>query len=221
MSEIVIFGTSDFARVARKIADESGDFKTKAFVVDSNYLVHPELDNLPVVDSEAVRFEFPSDSFPMFVAVGYKSMRNRARLFERWQSEGYRLINIFANGAIVASDVGFGNNNIVFPGAVIEPGAQLGNNNIVWSNCTICHNTLMGSHNFVAANTTIGGNVRLGDSCFIGFSSTLLQGLNVGNQVLIAAQTLLTRDAEDYWEYRGSPAKRWRNIEPNDGISIS
>lgn len=220
MSEIVIFGTSDFARVARKIADESGGLKTKAFVVDSDYLIHSELDNLPVVESKAAKLQFPPDSFSMFVATGYKSMGNRGKLFERWQSEGYRLINIFANGAIVSSDVAFGNNNIVFPGAVIEPGAQLGDNNIVWSNSTICHNTLMGSHNFVAANTTIGGNVRLGDSCFIGFSSTLLQGLKVGNQVLIAAQTLLTRDAEDYWEYRGSPAKRLRSIEPNEGISI-
>ena len=218
--EIVIFGTSDFARVARKIADDSGDFKTRAFVVDSDYLCHPELDNLPVVDSNAARLQFPSNSFPMFVAVGYKSMANRQRLFRRWQSEGYRLVNIFANGAIVTGDVTFGMNNIVFPGAVIEPGVELGDNNVVWSNSTICHGTLIGSHNFVAANTTTGGNVRIGDCCFIGFSSTVLQGLKVGNQVLIAAQTLVARDAEDNGEYRGIPAKRWRNIQPSEGISI-
>lgn len=218
--EIVIFGTSDFARVARKIADESGHFATKAFVVDSGYLIDSELDNLPVVDSNSASLQFPSDSFSMFVAVGYKSIGNRGKLFERWQSQGYHLINIFADGAIVSSDVAFGYNNIVFPGTVIEPGAQLGDNNVAWSNSTICHHTIIGSHNFLAANTTIGGNVTVGDRCFVGFSSTVFHGLKVGNQVLIAAQTLVTRDAEDNGEYRGIPAKRWRNIQPSEGISI-
>ncbi len=221
MIEAVIFGATDFARVARKYAEESGKCVIRAFVVDDEFVIQPELDSIPLIASSLVEEYFPPSSTAMFIATGYKSMRSRERLFLRWTGVGYSLLNIICPGANLAKDVILGKNNILFPGTVLEPGVRLGNNNVIWSNATISHDALLGDHNFVASNVTLGGGVFIGSMCFLGFSSTVLQGLSLGNEVLLASQSLLTKDAEELLEYRGIPAMPFRDISPQLGIQIS
>jgi len=219
-TELVIFGATDFARVARRLAEATRNYVVRAFVVDRGWQDVSDLDGLPVVDGSDLLTRFPPTQFSMFVASGYKSMRGREYLYSRWKAQGYCLENIHGSGSNVAPDVELGDNNIFFPGVVIEPGAKVGNNNVVWSNSTICHDSKFGDHNFVAAGTTIGGNVLVGSLCFFGFGCVVLNGLTLGNEVLIGAQSLVTQNADNLWELRGTPARPLRRVESEVGIRV-
>ncbi|MDB5895996.1 MAG: hypothetical protein JWQ88_3527, partial [Rhodoferax sp.] len=69
-------------------------------------------------------------------------------------------------------------------------------------------------------NMTVGGEVRLGSRCFFGFSSVVVQQVEVGNDVLLAAQSLLLSNASGLTQYRGSPARAVKPIDPAAGVCI-
>lgn len=207
MKDLVIFGTSTLAKLANYYATQELGYKVVAFAVDEDYRTQPNFLNLPVLTWPEFLTAYSVTDVSLYVAVGYKSMRARAAIYDRVKARGYELINIVSTASYVANDVMFGDNNFVMPCVVLETGVTLNSNNIIWSNATICHDTSVGSHNFFAANSVIGGGVKIGDGSFLGFSSVVLQNLEIGSGALVGAHSLVTRKVEDLSKVQGSPAR--------------
>ena len=220
MKDLVIYGTSTLAKLANYYATQELGYKVVAFVVDEDYRTQPKFLNLPVWTWPEFLATYSVTDVCLYVAVGYKSMRARAAIYDRVKARGYELINIVSTASYLANDVKLGDNNFVMPGVVVETGVTFNSNNIIWSNATICHDTGIGSHNFIAANTAIGGCVRIGDSSFLGFASVVLQNLEIGTGVLVGAHSLVTLKVEDLSKVQGSPARIVGKIEAARGVEV-
>ena len=78
MSDIVIFGAGDIAKLAHFYFSTDSDHNVVGFTVDSQYRSSDEYLGLPLVDFETVAERFPSSKYKMFVALSYAKM-NKAR----------------------------------------------------------------------------------------------------------------------------------------------
>lgn len=217
---LVIFGAGSLARLAHYYATREMVLQVPCFVVDASRKEVDAFCGLPVMTWEQCIESHPPGMVALYVAVGYREMRQRQVIFERAQKAGYALLNIVSTSAFVAETAVIGVNNFIMPGTVVEPGTCLGNNNVVWSNTTICHDTVIGDHNFFAGNVTIGGEVTIGHRCFFGFTSTVVQQRHVGDDVLLATQSLLLEDVESHGRYQGVPARRVAEIPSSTGVRV-
>lgn len=217
---LVIFGAGSLARLAHYYATREMELQVPGFVVDVSRKDVDTFCDLPVLTWDQCIECHPPGAVTLYVAVGYREMRQRQLMFERAQQAGYALQNIVSTSAFVAETAVIGVNNFIMPGSVIEPGVCLGNNNVVWSSTTICHDTVIGDHNFFAGNVTIGGEVTIGHRCFFGFSSTVVHQRHVGDDVLLATQSLLLEDVESLGLYQGMPARRVAEIPSSTGVRV-
>lgn len=222
MAGLIIFGGGAFARLVHRYATADLGMQVHAFAVDEQYLPAglSSLEGIPVLGWQSVQERYTPADVMLFVAVGYRSMRARERVYRAIRQSGYRLANLLHPAAWIASDATIQDNVIVMPGAVIEPGVALGSNNVIWSNATLCHDSTIGDHNFIAANATLGGNVTVGARNFVGFSAVVMQGRRVGDDTLIGAQSLVNSDTQDLCAYVGVPARRLRVLDPATGVTV-
>jgi sugar O-acyltransferase (sialic acid O-acetyltransferase NeuD family) len=220
MRDLVIFGATDLASMARYCATEEHGRNVAAFVVDAGYKTQEQFHGIPVIEWPEMLPRFTPAKTDCFIALGYRTMRRRRAVYEQVSGAGYGCINLVSPASHVAKNAHMGDNNLIMPGVVIEPWAQLGANNVIWSNATICHDTVIGSHNFLAGNVTLGGYARLGDANFIGFSATILQRIAIGNETLIGAQTLVCQPTRDLHQYWGVPASERGAIDVALGVCV-
>ena len=220
MRDLVIFGATELAGMARYCATEEHGRNVAAFVVDAGYRTQEQFHELPVIEWPEMHARFTPGNTDCFVALGYRAMRRRRAVYEQVRGAGYGCINLVSPASHVAKTADMGENNLILAGVVIEPGVQLGANNVIWSNATICHDTVIGSHNFLAANVTLGGHASLGDANFIGFSATILQRIAIGNETLIGAQTLVCEPTRDLHQYWGVPASERGAIDGAQGVCV-
>tara|TARA_Y100000589_G_C27041151_1_gene583219 strand:- start:52 stop:723 length:672 start_codon:yes stop_codon:yes gene_type:complete len=220
---IVIFGVGTLGKLAYYYLTKDMKLDVTAFVIDRKDMDTKEklnLFGLPIYFWDDFIKIFSINEVKVFVAVAYKSMRNRLRVFEKVRQHKYNFINIISSSAFVAKDSLVGNNNFIMPGVVLEPGTSLGSNNLIWSNSTICHDSKIGNHNFLGANFTMGGYSKIGDLSFFGFSSTISDKVIVGDEVLLAANSFLNSNTDKLTRMQGIPATKFSEIDSEKGINF-
>lgn len=216
--KLCIFGASQYAKLVAYYGQDMG-YDFEAYVVDKKYCHGGQFSDRPLLSVDAFLDAFSPDDTALFIALGYREMRQRCKVYARMKAYGYTLPNIISKQTELPKNTSIGDNNIILPGVIIEPFVNIGDNNIFWSNSTICHDTVIGSHNFFAASSTIGGSVTIASVCFFGFSSTVLQDNHVANETLLAAQSLLNKNTLECGRYMGIPAKLV-SIHEQNGIML-
>jgi sugar O-acyltransferase (sialic acid O-acetyltransferase NeuD family) len=207
MSDVVVFGTGDFAQVARIYLDNDSDFSVVAFAVDEPFVGDGRLGGLPVVAFEQLEETHPPDSHLLFVAIGFSRVnRARAEVYDRCKAKGYKLISYTNSRATVIDRVAMGDNCFVFEENVIQPFVRLGNNVIIWSGNHIGHHSRIGDHVFIASHAVISGGVTIGERCFVGVNATFRDGVTVAPDCVIGAGALIMTDTVEGGVYsvRGS-----------------
>ena len=215
MSDVVIFGTSDFAQVAFEYLRLDSPHEVVAFTVHQPYIESPELLGLPVVPYESIEETHPASSHAMFVAVGFSGV-NRARRerYEDCRSKGYELISYVNSKAIYWDGLEVGDNTFIFEANVIQPFVRIGSNVIVWSGNHIGHHATIHDHCFIASHAVISGRVSIGEETFVGVNATFRDGVDVAPRCVIGAGVLIMRDTEegDVYSAPGTkprPMKSW------------
>ena len=198
MSDVVVFGLSDFARNARIYLDADSEHRVVAFTANERYLDAPEFAGLPAVPFETLPETHPPDRFAMFVAIGFSGV-NRARreVYEQCKGLGYTLISYVSSRATYWEELQLGDNCFIFEENVIQPGVRIGNDVILWSGNHIGHDSTIGDHCFIASHAVISGNVTIGESCFIGVNATFRDAITVAPRCVIGAGALIMKDTEE------------------------
>ena len=220
---IVIFGVGTLGKLAYYYLTKDMKLDVSAFVIDRKEMLIQEksdLYGLPIYFWDDFIKIFSVNEVKVFVAVAYKSMRNRLRVFEKVRQHKFNCINIISSSTFVPNDALEGTNNFIMPGVVLEPGVIVGSNNLIWSNSTICHDSKIGNHNFLGANFTMGGYSKIGDLSFFGFSSTISDKVIVEDEVLLAANSFLNSNADKLTRMQGTPAIKYSAIDPEKGINF-
>jgi len=113
-------------------------------------------------------------------------------------------------GVRVGNDVEIGANTTVDRGAigdtVIENGVRIDNL------CMIAHNVRVGEHTAIAAMTGIAGSTVIGKRCMFAGRAGAVGHINVCDDVIVAAQTFLSKDVTEPGTYVASfPADNARS----------
>src|SRR5881392_1440545 len=94
MSDVVLFGVGDFARVARIYLDADSPHRVVAFTAHRRYIESQELGGLPVVPFEMLTDSHPPQQNAMFVAIGFSGVNSTRRgVYEECKGRGYELIS--------------------------------------------------------------------------------------------------------------------------------
>jgi sugar O-acyltransferase (sialic acid O-acetyltransferase NeuD family) len=215
VSDVVLFGVSDFAQVAHEYLRRDSPHNVVAFTVDERYVDRPELSGIPVVPFETLEQTHPPGEYSMLVAVGFSGVnKTRRELYEKCRSKGYELISYVSSDATNVGEVEVGDNCFVFEANVIQPFVRIGNDVIIWSGNHIGHHTRIGDHCFIASHAVISGNVMIGEETFVGVNATLRDGVTVAPRNVIGAGALIMADTEEgsVYSVRGTeprPTKSW------------
>lgn len=198
MSDLILFGTGDFARTARVYLERDSPHNVRAFTVHARYLEAEELEGLPVVPFEDLAETHPPEDYAMLVAIGFSRVNQaRADVYGECKAKGYSLITYVSSRAMPAGELKTGDNCFVFEGNVIQPNVQIGTDVILWSGNHIGHDVSIGDHCFIASHAVVSGNVAIGDFCFIGVNATLRDGIRIAPRSVIGAGALIMKDTEE------------------------
>jgi sugar O-acyltransferase (sialic acid O-acetyltransferase NeuD family) len=216
VSDVVIFGTAEFAEVAAAYLREDSPHEVVAFTASGAQIRDTELLGVPVVPFEELAETHPPTKVSLFVAVGYSNVNEgRKRVYEQCKSLGYELITYVSSRATVWSGVGFGDNCFVFDENTIQPFVHVGSNVVMWSGNHIGHHTTIGDHCFLASHVVVSGNVTIGDRCFFGVNATVRDGVTVAPRTVVGAGALIMRDTQegDVYSVRRTEARAERSWE--------
>jgi UDP-N-acetylbacillosamine N-acetyltransferase len=219
-SEIIIFGTSSFAKQMYYYFQTSSPYQVIGFALDSEYIKEKTFCDLPIITSEELVELTIIKKVKCFLALGYKNMRFRKLKFESLASKGVGFVSYISPYSVCHIDhEDIGKNSIILSNSTIEPFSHIGDNSFIWSGVTICHDVTIHDHCFIAANSTIGGHTSIGNNSFLGFSSTVSSEISVAKETLLAANSLLLNDSEESCFYVGSPATK-KSQHKEEGIKI-
>jgi sugar O-acyltransferase (sialic acid O-acetyltransferase NeuD family) len=214
VSDVVVFGIGDFARVASVYLDDDSPHRVVAFTANERYLSEPELLGRPVVAWETLAESHPPATHALFVAIGFSRV-NRARkaVYEEAKARGYELVSYVSSHATVWRGLEVGDNTFIFENNVIQPFVRIGSNTILWSGNHIGHDSTIGDHCFIASHAVVSGNVTIGDGCFIGVNATLRDGVVVAPDSVLGAGALIMRDTIEGGVYseRGTEPREKRS----------
>jgi sugar O-acyltransferase (sialic acid O-acetyltransferase NeuD family) len=195
MSDLVLFGLGDFARVARVYLTEDSPHEVVAFTANERYIEADEVDGVPVVPFERLTETHPPDRCSMFVAIGFSGVnRSRREVYEQCKGLGYELITYVNSKATYWSELQIGDNCFVFEENVIQPNVRIGNNVILWSGNHIGHDSTIENHVFIASHAVVSGNVTIGESSFVGVNATFRDAITVAPRCVIGAGALIMKD---------------------------
>jgi len=216
MSDVVIFGSGDYARVAYAYLRDDSPHDVVAFTVHERYVTSGELLGLPVVPFETLDKTHPAADHAMLVAIGFSGVnRTRAELYTECKRRGYELITYISSQAFVSKDVEVGDNCFIFEANVIQPYVRIGNDVVIWSANHIGHDSAIEDHCFIASQVVISGNVTIGESSFVGVNATFRDGITVAPRNVIGAGALIMKDTEEGAVYsaRGTDARPMKSWE--------
>lgn len=139
---------------------------------------------------------------------GVKGCAQRARVFEKYRSRGYRFATLIHPNAVVAQDAVLGEGSQVMAGVVIQPGVVCGENVIINTRAGIDHDCVVGNQVHISVGATLAGAVKVGDCAFIGASATVIQEVCVGSQAVVGAGAVVLTDVAPGETVVGIPARR-------------
>ena len=198
MSEVVIFGAGDYARIASVYLEQDSEHQVAGFAVDGAYKDRDELLGKPVLAFEDMLKTHPPDRVMLLVAIGFSGMNQRRReVYERCEALGYKFITYISSRAYQWGNLEVGENTFIFEANVLQPFVRIGNNCVLWSGNHIGHDSKIGDHCFIASHVVISGSCTIGDSCFIGVNATFRDGVKVAPRCLIGAGAAILKDTEE------------------------
>ena len=208
MSKIVIFGVSQWAKLAHFYFKHDSPHEVVAFTVDREYLKENEFLGLPVVAFDEVEQIYPPDKFMMFIPMSFKRMNHlRAERYEQAKVKGYKLVSYVSSKATTFPEFKCGENCFILEDNTIQPFVEIGNNVVMWSGNHIGHETIIKDHVMLTSQVVISGCCTIEPYCFFGVNSTVSDETYVARETLIGAGVLILRDTKEFEVYKGVPAE--------------
>jgi sugar O-acyltransferase (sialic acid O-acetyltransferase NeuD family) len=198
VSDLVIFGTGDFARIACRYFEADSEHDVVAFTVHERYIETPTLLGREIVPFEQLADRYPPDAVSMFVAIGFSRVNQaRAEMYAECKERGYELVSFVSSQASHLGDLDIGDNVFIFENNVIQPFVRIGDDTILWSGNHIGHDVTIGSHVFMASHAVVSGNTTIGDYCFVGVNATFRDGIVVAPRCVIGAAAIVMKKTSE------------------------
>jgi sugar O-acyltransferase (sialic acid O-acetyltransferase NeuD family) len=193
MADIVIFGASMSAQVARTYLERDSDHRVVGFAVDAAYASSEKFDGLPLVPWERLEQTFPPTQVQLLGPISYRRLNEfRRDRYLEGKARGYRFAS-FIHSSCLAHAEQIGEHCFILAGTIIEPYATIGDNVVIWSGSHIAHHCALGDHCFISGKVGISGATRLGERCFVGGGAIVSEGLTIGDGCLLSFGAVVTK----------------------------
>lgn len=200
MSDLVIVGTGDHARVALETA-RALDLPVRCVVEPGDRQPPPTVDGVPA----AAGFDGLAGRWDFVVAIG--DNRVRADVFERAGAAGGVAATLIHPAATLLAGAEVGAGSHVCAGAVIGVAASIGRNVIVNTGAIVDHDVAVGDHAFLAPRSALAGRARVGAGAHVGLGAAVIEGRTIGAWSLVAAGATVIRDVAPSTRVAGVPAR--------------
>jgi sugar O-acyltransferase (sialic acid O-acetyltransferase NeuD family) len=206
--DLAIFGAGGHGRV---VADAllQGLSSRRLVFVDDSPTREPPASMLSVLGRDELPF-----GTSCIIAVGDNSTRRQIR-----ESLGAhaRFVSAVHPRATVADSAQIGAGAVVLAGAVVGPYARVGEHCIINHNAVLDHDSVMGPFSSLGPGALVGGGCQIGAGAVIAIGAVVLHGLEVGDGTIVGANSTLTRSAGAESIYIGTPARRSRYRDSEEG----
>ena len=208
MSQLIIFGAGDIARLAHYYFTRDSEHEVVAFTVDQEYREADTFLDLPLVSFEDVLSRYPPGEYKMFVALSYARMNKlREEKYRAAKEKGYELVSYVSSRCSFLTDHPVGDNCFILEDNTIQPFVTIGNNVTLWSGNHIGHDAVIEDHCFLASHIVVSGYVKIGNNCFIGVNATLRNSITIAPETLIGAGAVIMKDTVEQGVYLPERAK--------------
>ena len=208
MSQLIIFGAGDIARLAHYYFTRDSEHEVVAFTVDHKYREADTFLDLPLVSFEEVTSSYPPGEYKMFVALSYAKMNKlREEKYHAAKEKGYELVSYVSSRCSFLTDHPVGDNCFILEDNTIQPFVRIGNNVTLWSGNHIGHDAVIHDHCFLASHIVVSGYVQIGNNCFIGVNATLRNSITIAPETLIGAGAVIMKDTVEQGVYLPERAK--------------
>ncbi|MCK6483136.1 MAG: acetyltransferase [Phycisphaerae bacterium] len=195
MSQLLIFGAGDIARLACHYFSRDSEHGVVAFAVDASHRAADAFEGRPLIDWEDAPRRYPPDDFRVFVALSYARMnRTRAEKVAAARAAGYSLVSYVSSRCTYLADEPPGDNCFILEDNTIQPFVRIGENVTLWSGNHVGHDSVIGDHVFVSSHVVISGHVSIGPYCFLGVNATLRNGIALAPCTLVGAGAAVMQD---------------------------
>ncbi len=194
MADIVIFGASMSAEVAKAYLEAHTEHRIVGFTADTAYLQSDRFCGLPAVAWDRIERFFPPAQVELLGPISYRRMNEfRRDRYLEGKARGYRFASFIHPGCYIYTKE-IGEHCFILAPTVIEPGARIGNNVIVWGGSYLAHHCVIGDHCFISGLVAVAGATRIGERCFLDAQAGVSEGLTIGEGCLLPFGAVVTRD---------------------------
>jgi acetyltransferase EpsM len=150
-------------------------------------------------------------NFSLFVAIGDNLLRKK--IVEEINNYKPNVIweNIISIDSTVDPTVKFGFGNLIMPGCIINAFTEIKNHCLINTGAVIEHENFLNNYSSVGPRAVTAGKVNIGQLSHIGMGSSVLEDIKIGKNVIIGANSLVSKNIQTEGTYYGSPAKFVRN----------
>lgn len=203
MSDVVVFGVSQWAELAHFYFTHDSPHTVVGFTVDGEYLEQDTFHGLPVVPFEEVEQHFPPDRVKVFLPISFKRMsHHRADKLEEAKAKGYEAVSYVSSKATTFADFSCGENCFILEDNTIQPYVTLGRNIVMWSGNHIGHHSIIRDHVMITSHVVISGVCDIGEHAFFGVNATVRDETVVGAETIVGAGTAIMADTEPFSVYK-------------------
>jgi sugar O-acyltransferase (sialic acid O-acetyltransferase NeuD family) len=221
MSNVVIFGTGQWAELAFFYLTHDSEHSVVGFTVDREYLGASNFQNLPVVAFDEVSGHFPPDTVKMFIPMSFKNMNHvRAKKYYDAKHGGYSLISYVSSKATTWPGFSCGDNCFIFEDNTIQPFVTIGNNVIIWSGNHVGHHSTIKDHVMITSHVVVSGCCTIEEYSFLGANAVIRDETVVARDTLIGMGANVQKDTKEFQVYRATPTAPAR-VRSDELFSIS
>lgn len=197
MTDLVIIGTGDHARVALETAHALG--------IEVCGFVEPD-EHRPIANSMAgIPVLRRLDSHRFIVAIG--DNRVRSRIYIGAIAAGNIPVTLVHPAAVVLGGAEIGHGTHICAAAVIGVDTRIGANVILNTAASVDHDNAIADHAFIAPGCRLAGRVTVDEGAHVGLGSTVVEGRRIGSWSFVAAGAVVTTDVSPSSRVAGVPAR--------------
>ncbi len=208
MTDVVIFGTGDYAEQAHYYLTTDSPYRVAGFTVSKAWLASDSHLGLPLVAFEEVEKHFPPGLFHLFLPMSGRRMnRIRQRFYNEAKSKGYRLASYVSTRAVLCGNK-IGENCFILENTNIQPFSSIGDNTIIWCATHIGHHSQIGCHVFISGNVSVCGRCTIGDNSYLSANAVIDANVDLAEGTLAGLASVVGRNTAPWSIYTGQPARK-------------
>lgn len=207
-SKVVIFGSSDHAKVIVDILESNPDFELVGFIDKLKSVGEEVLGYRIIGDEQSLpNLMVEHDFHQGVVGIGDNFIRSKVVSLLSKLAPTFQFVNCIHKSANISKHCHIGTGNVVMPGVTINADSIIYDHCILNTNSSIDHDCEMNDFSSLAPNSVVGGNCHIGKFSHVGIGASVFHGINIGSNCIIGGGSLVNKNTNSDAIYYGFPAR--------------